>query len=249
MDGQATGGIVRFFREMPDPRANNVIHKLHDILVIAICGVICGADGWAEVEVFGNSKLTWFKTFLDLPNGIPSHDTFGRVFSMLNPDAFERCFSAWVAALAESSGGRLIAIDGKAIRRSFEHAWDRSGMTHLVSAFAQENHMVFGQVAVADKSNEIDAIPKLLALLDLQGATVTIDAMGCQKEVARLIQQGGGDYVLAVKDNQPTLHGKLQRLMDDAILDDFSGMSLTTLKKQTGDTDASSYGACGSPMK
>jgi predicted transposase YbfD/YdcC len=225
MDGQATGGIVRFFREMPDPRANNVIHKLHDILVIAICGVICGADGWAEVEVFGNAKLAWFKTFLDLPNGIPSHDTFGRVFSMINPEAFERCFSAWVAALAQSSGGKLIAIDGKAIRRSFEHAWDRSGMTHLVSAFVQENHLVFGQVAVADKSNEIDAIPKLLALLDLQDATVTIDAMGCQKEVARLIEQGGGDYVLAVKDNQPALHGKLQRLMDDAILDDFSGMS------------------------
>jgi predicted transposase YbfD/YdcC len=225
MDGQATGGVVRFFREMPDPRANNVIHKLHDILVIAICGVICGADGWAEVEVFGNSKLPWFKTFLDLAGGIPSHDTFGRVFSMINPDAFEKCFTAWVAAVAQSSGGKLISIDGKAIRRSFEHAWDRSGMTHLVSAFVRENHLVFGQVAVADKSNEIDAIPRLLALLDLQGATVTIDAMGCQREVARQIEQAGGDYVLAVKDNQPTLHGKLRRMMDDAILDDFSGMS------------------------
>jgi predicted transposase YbfD/YdcC len=219
MDGQATGGVLRFFRQMPDPRAGNVIHKLHDILVIAICAVICGADGWAEVEVFGKSKLSWFKTFLDLPGGIPSHDTFGRVFCRLDPTAFEKCFTAWVAAVAQCSGGRLIAIDGKSIRRSFEHAWDKSGMAHLVSAFVRENTMVFGQLAVEDKSNEIVAIPKLLELLDLKGAVVTIDAMGCQKNIAAQVVEAGGDYVLAAKDNQPSLHEKIQKLMREAVLD------------------------------
>ena len=163
MDGQATGGILRCFGDLPDPRAHNVIHKLHDILVIAICAVVCGANGWAEVEQFGNSKQSWFKTFLDLPSGIPSHDTFGRVFARLSPDAFERCFVAWTSSLPSVGGGKLIAIDGKAIRRSFEHAWDKSGMAHLVSAFIDANHIVFGQIAVADKSNEIDAIPRLAA--------------------------------------------------------------------------------------
>ncbi len=187
------------FGDLPDPRAHNVIHKLHDILVIAICAVVCGANGWAEVEQFGNSKQSWFRTFLDLPSGIPSHDTFGRVFARLSPDAFERCFVAWTSSLPSVSGGKLIAIDGKAIRRSFEHAWDKSGMTHLVSAFVDANHIVFGQVAVADKSNEIDAIPRLLSLLDLAGATVTIDAIGCQTEIAQQIVEAEGDYVLAAK--------------------------------------------------
>lgn len=225
MDGQATGGILRFFSELPDPRAHNVIHKLHDILVIAICTVICGADGWVEVEEFGRSKRAWFATFLDLPGGVPSHDTFGRVFAHLAPDAFERCFTAWTAALPATTGGaKLVAIDGKAIRRSFEHAWDKSGMAHLVSAFLDANRIVFGQIAVADKSNEIDAIPRLLALLDLAGATVTIDAMGCQTEIARQIVEAEGDYVLAVKDNQPTLHQRVSALLDEAILDGLEGM-------------------------
>jgi predicted transposase YbfD/YdcC len=230
MEGQATGGILRFFMDLPDPRANNSIHKLHDILVIALCAVICGADGWAEVEVFGNAKLAWFSTFLDLRAGIPSHDTFGRVFSRLNPDAFERCFIAWTGAVVQTVGGRLIAIDGKSIRRSFEHAWDKSGMAHLVSAFIDANHLVFSQVAVEDKSNEIDAIPRLLSLLDLEGATVTIDALGCQKEIARQIVEAGGDYVLAVKENQPALHAKVSQLLDEAILDNFEGMTHDTVQ-------------------
>jgi predicted transposase YbfD/YdcC len=224
MDGQATTGILRYFMDLPDPRACNVIHKLHDILVLAICGVICGADGWAEVEVFAQSKLSFFRTFLELPGGVPSHDTFGRVFARLEPDAFERCFMAWTGALS-SSGSRLIAIDGKSIRRSFEHAWDRSGMAHLVSAFVDANHIVFAQLAVKEKENEILAIPKLLGLLDLEDATVTIDAIGCQKEVAAQIKEGGGDYVLAVKENQPTLHAKVRNLLDEAILDNFEAMS------------------------
>jgi predicted transposase YbfD/YdcC len=236
MDGQATGGILRFFGDLPDPRAHNVIHKLHDILVIAICAVVCGADGWAEVAQFGESKHAWFKTFLDLPGGIPSHDTFGRVFARLNPDAFERRFVAWTSSLPAAAGGaKLIAIDGKAIRRSFEHAWDASGMAHLVSAFVKANHVVFSQVAVADKRNEIDAIPKLLSLLDLSDATVTIDAIGCQTEIARQIVEAEGNYVLAVKENQPTLHRKVKRLLDEAIFDAFEGMRHDAFECVDGD--------------
>jgi predicted transposase YbfD/YdcC len=235
MHSQATGGILRFFRELIDPRAHNVIHKLHDILVIAICAVICGADGWAEVALFGQSKFNWFSSFLDLPGGIPSHDTFGRVFGRLNPDAFERCFMSWTSSLPGVSGHRLIAIDGKSIRRSFEHAWDSSGMTHLVSAFMDANTIVFGQVAVSDKSNEIEAIPRLLALLDLSDATVTIDAIGCQTEIARQIVEAEGDYVLAVKKNQPALHRKVKQLLDEAILEKFEGVRHDFFEQTDGD--------------
>ena len=219
MDGQATAGLLRHFQDLPDPRAHNVIHKLTDILTLAICAVICGADGWVQVQMFAESKASWFKTFLELPGGIPSHDTFGRVFAALDPDAFERCFIRWTTALATSSPGRLIAFDGKAIRRSFEHAWDKSGMVHLVSAFSRDNQMVFAQLAVNDKSNEITAIPQLLELLDLKEAVVTVDAMGCQREVAAKVIEGGGDYVLALKENQPTLHAATERLMFEASLD------------------------------
>ena len=235
MDAPAAGGLLRFFIDLPDPRAANVVHRLHDVLVIAICAVICGADGWAEVEVFGRSKLGWFKTFLDLPGGIPSHDTFGRVFARLSPDAFERCFTAWVSSVAKVSGGRLISIDGKAIRRSFEHAWDKSGMAHLVSAFVDANRMVFAQAAVSEKSNELEAIPKVLGLLDLTGATVTVDAAGCQREVARRVVEGGGDYVLAVKENQPALHAKVKGLLDEAILGGFAGMGHGYAEQVDGD--------------
>jgi len=235
MDGQATTGILRHFRDLPDPRTHNVIHQLHDILVIAICAVICGAEGWAEVEQFGLSKQAWFGTFLSLDHGIPSHDTFGRVFAKLNPDAFERCFVAWTQSLPQTTGGmRLIAIDGKSIRRSFEHAWDKSGMAHLVSAFVDANHIVFSQVAVSEKNNEIEAIGRLLGLLDLHGATVTIDALGCQTEIAGQIVEAEGDYVLAVKENQPTLHAAVKRLLDEAILENFEGMRHDSIEMTDG---------------
>lgn len=227
MDGQATGGccadalggFLRFFGDIPDPRGCNTIHSLSDILVLAFCAVMCGAQGWVDVEMFGKSKLTWFKTFLKLPAGIPSHDTFGRVFAVLNPDAFERCFTAWMSSLVSLGGGKLIAIDGKSIRRSFEHAWDKSGMTHLVSAFVAANRMVFSQLAVKDKENEIVAIAKLLELIDLAGSVVSIDAIGCQRQIAQQIVEGGGDYLLAVKDNQPALHEKVGKLLDELILE------------------------------
>lgn len=228
MDVTAQGGCLRFFSDLPDPRGVNKIHKLHDMIVIALMAVICGADGWSEVALFGRCKQKWLTTFLDLPAGIPSHDTFGRVFSLLDPGAFERCFLAWMSALVELSGGRLIAIDGKSIRRSFEHAWDKSGMAHMVSALVSQggNTMVFGQVAVSNKSNEITAIPKLLELMDLKGAVVTIDAMGTQREIAKTIIDGGGDYVLPVKENQPALHEKVAALMNEAMLGPIAGLDV-----------------------
>jgi predicted transposase YbfD/YdcC len=232
MDAQSEGegralpdrGLLRFFRELPDPRGCNKLHTLTDMLVIAICAVICGADGWVQVEQFAKAKEKFFRSFLELEQGIPSHDTFGRVFARLNPDAFEACFTAWTRSLTQTAQEKLISIDGKAIRRSFEHAWDKSGMAHLVSAFASDNRMVFGQLAVADKSNEITAIPRLLELLNVRGATVTIDAMGCQKNIAKKIVDGQGDYYLAVKENQPQLHQKVKRLLDEAILEHFAGV-------------------------
>jgi predicted transposase YbfD/YdcC len=226
MDVTAADGFLRFFFDLPDPRGVNRIHKLHDLIVIAVMAVICGADGWAQVAMFGRCKQKWLATFLELPGGIPSHDTFGRVFSLLDPDAFEHCFLAWMSALVELTGGRLIAIDGKSIRRSFEHAWDKSGMTHLVSAMLSQggNRMVFGQVAVQDKSNEITAIPKLLELMDLKGAVVTIDAIGTQRDIAGKIIGGHGDYVLPVKENQPALYEKVKSLLDEAALGPVDGL-------------------------
>jgi len=228
MDVTAGGAFLRFFCELPDPRGVNRIHKLADMIVIAVMAVICGADGWSEVALFGRCKQKWLTTFLELPGGIPSHDTFGRVFALLDPDAFERCFLEWMSALVELSGGRLLAIDGKSIRRSFDHAWDKSGMAHMVSALVNQdgNRMVFGQIAVQDKSNEITAIPRLLELMDLKGAVVTIDAIGTQREIAGKIIAGGGDYVLPVKENQPALHQKVSALMEEAALGEIKDLDV-----------------------
>jgi predicted transposase YbfD/YdcC len=194
------------------------------MIAIAICAVICGADGWTDIEEFGNAKVEWFKTFLDLPHGIPSHDTFGRIFAALKPAGFERCFRRWVKGLVKASGGRLIAVDGKTLRRSFDQAAGKSAI-HMVSAFASANRLVFGQIKTAAKSNEITAIPRLLKLLDLKGATVTIDAMGCQRAIAQEIIKGKGHYVLAVKENQRTLHAKIKTLLDEAVAQKFKGLS------------------------
>jgi predicted transposase YbfD/YdcC len=228
MDVTAGGAFLRFFCELPDPRGVNRIHKLADMIVIAVMAVICGANGWSEVALFGRCKQKWLTTFLELSGGIPSHDTFGRVFALLDPDAFERCFLEWMSALVELSGGRLLAIDGKSIRRSFDHAWDKSGMAHMVSALVNQdgNRMVFGQIAVQDKSNEITAIPRLLELMDLKGAVVTIDAIGTQREIAGKIIAGGGDYVLPVKENQPALHQKVSALMEEAALGEIKDLDV-----------------------
>ena len=214
--------IQEHFGDLPDPRrAQGVRHRLCDLIVIAVCAVVCAADSWADV---GRAKAAWFATFMDLPHGTPSQDTFERVFARLDPEAFERCFMCWSGALAGSSGGKLVAIDGKRIRRSFEHAWDHSTATHLVSAFVAENRAVFGQLAVDCKENEIVAIPRLLELLDLDGSTVTVDAMGCQTAIAGRVVAAGGDDVLAVKENQPTLHERIARNANALLLERFAGV-------------------------
>lgn len=178
----AESSFPEHFASLTDPRhphAPNQRHELCDILVIAICAVISGAEGWEDIEEYGQTQAGWFAEWLDLPNGIPSHDTFRRVLSRLDPEELTRCFISWTGALREHSDGETVAIDGKTLRRSFDHANGQAAI-HLVSAWASANRLVLGQVKVADKSNEITAIPQLLQLLDLAGATVTIDAMGCQ---------------------------------------------------------------------
>jgi predicted transposase YbfD/YdcC len=221
MDAQATEEILRFFRDVPDPRAGNAWHPLSDVMTIAILAVFCGSRGWADVEFWAQNHKGWLASFLKLPHGIPTHDTFERIFAALDPLAFERCFMAWTATLI-ASGKKLIAIDGKTLRQSFEHGWERTPI-HMVSAFVSGNQLVLGQLKVDNKANEIVAIPKLLELLDLKGATVTIDAMGCQKEIARQIIAQKGNYVLAVKENQPTLHEQIVRSFKEARLEKFAG--------------------------
>ncbi len=215
--------IEKHFRSLKDPRIERrKKHLLLDIVVIAICGVICGCNDWQQIATFARSRHDWLKKFLRLPNGVPSHDTFERVFDRLDPGAFQACFREWMQALHEALGLSQIAIDGKTLRGS--GAGGRQTM-HLVSAWATANCLSLGQVAVAEKSNEITAIPQLLELLDIQGALVTIDAMGCQKEIAARIVAGGGDYVLTVKDNQPSLLAAIQDCFQKAIDTDFAGLS------------------------
>jgi predicted transposase YbfD/YdcC len=223
MDAQATEGLLRFFRDLHDHRAANAWHRLEDLLAIAILAVLCGAEGWAAVEAWGRGNIEWLSTFLELPHGIPSHDTFDRLFARLDPLAFEACFTTWTGALVKNGGGLFVAVDGKTLRHSWRHAWSKTPV-HLVSAFVSKNHVVLGQLATDCKSNEITAIPKLLAMLDLAGCTVTIDAMGCQRQIAQQIVTGGGHYLLAVKDNQPTLYAKVKGLLDEMILEKFKGV-------------------------
>jgi len=202
--------IVHHFAPLTDPRVRRRRrHQLLDIIGIAICGVICGCKSWGEIALYGRQKAEWLRTFLELPNGIPSKDTFRRMFARVKPAAFQTCFRNWMAALSATLGVKQIAIDGKTVRRSHDRRNGQAAL-HLVSAWATANHMTLGQVAVSDKSNEITAIPELLELLDLSGAIVTIDAMGCQKEIARRIREGDGHYVLAVKNNQERLFADIQ---------------------------------------
>jgi predicted transposase YbfD/YdcC len=235
MDARATAEILRAFDTMPDPRRANRRFKLMDVFAIALFAILCGADGWVAVEEYGLAKQAWLKTFLDLPHGIPSHDTFGDVFARLDPDAFEQCFQAWMSAMVKLGGGKLVAIDGKGLRHSFEHGWDKSGMSHMVSAFVEANRMVFAQVQTDGKGHELSGIEKLLKMLDLNGAVVTIDAIGCNKTVAQQILDAGGDYVLQVKENQPTLCAKLELAFRDATLDNFQDLQSDFYEQTDGD--------------
>lgn len=235
MDARVTGEILRVLEKMPEPRRHNVRHKLIELLTIALLAVLSGADGWVNVALYAHRKEAWLRTFLELPYGIPAHDTFGRVFARLDPEAFEQCFREWISALVNLSGGQLVAIDGKSLRRSFEHGWDKSGMAHLVSAFVQANSLVFAQVQTDGKGHELEGIEKLLTVLDLQGAVVTIDALGCQKDIAQRIVDAQADYILQVKDNQPTLHLQLQTLFLEAQAEKLVGWRSATAQSIDGD--------------
>ncbi len=205
-------GLQECFADLEDPRREHGRrHNLWDIIALTICAVAGGADSWVEVEQYGHDKRDFLDTFLELPNGIPAHDTLGRVFARLSPEAFRAGFLRWTAALSTATAGRFIAVDGKTLRHSFDTA-SGQGALHLVSAWASANHLLLGQQAVDGKSNEITAIPALLRLLDLKGAVVTIDAMGCQKEIATQVHDADGDYVLALKANQETLHADVAKL-------------------------------------
>jgi len=208
--------IIDHFADLEDPRIDrSKLHNLVDIIVIAICAVICGADSWVEIEEFGKAKLGWLSTFLELPNGIPSHDTFGRVFSLLDPDQFRCGFVSWIQAISRITEGEVVSLDGKKLRRSHDNTLGKAAI-HMVSAWASTNRVVLGQLKVDEKSNEITAIPELLRLLALKGCIVTIDAMGCQTAIARAIIEQEGDYVLALKGNQGTLHSDVQDLVSYA---------------------------------
>ena len=199
-----TASIMAHFADLDAPRVSPATrHRLLDIVAIALCAVLCGADTWVEIAAFGQAKEAWLRTFLELPHGIPSHDTFGRVFAALDPAQLEQGFRAWVAALGALTAG-VVAIDGKTLRRSHDRGTGKDAL-QLVSAWAEANRLVLGQVAVAPGSHEIPAIPALLRTLALAGCTVTVDAMGCQTAIATQITTQGADYVLALKDNQPTL--------------------------------------------
>lgn len=222
------------FASLTDPRCPNARHQLSDILVIAICAIICGAEGWEDIEEYGNAQAEWFEDVLDLPHGIPCDDTFRRVLSRLDPDELTQCFISWSEALSDMSGGDLVSIDGKTLRHAFDHAASKAAI-HMVSAWAHANRLVLGQLKVDDKSNEIRAIPKLLQLLDLQGATVTIDAMGCQKEIAQVITDQGADYVLALKENHQTLYDDVKLFLDDAKATDFAELDHACVETVDGD--------------
>ena len=217
--------IAEHFGVLNDPRIDRAKrHELLDIIVITICAVICGADNWVEVEEFGKAKRDWFAGFLKLPNGIPSHDTFGRVFGLLDPEQFADCFAAWVGSIGELVQEGVVAIDGKTLRRCHDRTQDRAPL-HMVSAWAAESRLVLGQTRTADHSNEITAIPELLSMLELKGYLITIDAMGCQKNIARQIVDGGSDYLLAVKSNQGGLHENIKDVFACAEREGFYGVA------------------------
>jgi predicted transposase YbfD/YdcC len=210
--------IVEIFEKLADPRRGNGIrHKLKDVIIIGILAIICGYDEYTEMELFGEMKKEWLGGFLELPNGIPSHDTFGDIFAAIDPKALHEGFAQWVEAIRENISGEIVAIDGKSIRRSKDNANGKKA-THIVSAWAQANRLVLGQIATQEKSNEITAIPELLELLEIKGCIVTIDAMGTQKDIASKIAQLGADYVLSLKGNHPDLLDDVSFYLENEVL-------------------------------
>jgi predicted transposase YbfD/YdcC len=214
MNSTSTASIIQHFSSIPDPRIERgKRHELISIFFIAICAVICGANDWVAIETYGKAKKEWFDKVLNLENGIPSHDTFNNIFRVIDTQLFSECFSRWMADIATLSVGEVIAIDGKCLRRSLDTASKKSAI-YRVSAWANTNQLVLGQQKVSDKSNEITAIPKLLNQLDIAGAVITMDAMGCQTKIAQKIIDKKGDYLLSLKGNQGTLHEDVKLYFD-----------------------------------
>ena len=231
MSAFAEDSLMSYFSTVDDPRTGqNVSHPLVNIITIAILGVICGADGWVDIERYGQAKRDWLSTFLDLTKGIPSHDTFGRVFSWLNPEQFQACFLSWVQHLCERSSGQLVNIDGKKLRGSKDGTHEVDGIW-IVSAWVEANRLVLGQQKVDSKSNEITALPALLEQLDITGCIVTIDALGTQTEIAKCIIDAGADYILAVKRNQGTLYEDIAMLFDGLEQDAYQNLEFDTYKQ------------------
>jgi predicted transposase YbfD/YdcC len=224
--------IADHFAQMSDPRIDRTKrHNLIDILTIAICAVICGADSWVAIELYGCTKYEWLKTFLELPNGIPSHDTFARVFAQLNPQQFQSCFLKWIKSIQKITDGEVVAIDGKTLCGSYDRNSDQTAI-QMVSAWATTNKLVLGQVKVDSKSNEITAIPELLKVLELSGCIVTIDAIGCQKEIVKLLTQQSADYVITLKKNQSSLYESVEELFKTGISTGFEGIEHSTYKTE-----------------
>jgi predicted transposase YbfD/YdcC len=227
--------IRTFFKPLPDPRLRRkrIKHPLLNLVVMALCGTIAGADTWEEIVQFAVDRHDWLSRFLDLSEGVPSHDTFGRVFAALDPVAFQKCLLAWVQRLHEVTQGQIIAIDGKVVREAMARSGKQGPMT-LVSAWATANHVCLGQVAGPEGSNELAALPKLLELLDLHGAIVTLDALGCQKEIVAQIVEQGGDYVIAVKGNQEKLEATVHEIMNKALEIDTQAATIVRTEESHG---------------
>lgn len=226
MDAQPTSlitGMLNDIDSIDDPRADNARHFLADILILALLAVMCGLDDYPGIVEYGRDEHDWLKTFLRLPHGIPSVSTFRRVLAALQPSVLLHVMQRWSGELSGLLKGKQIAIDGKTLRRSFEHAWDKSGL-HLVTAWCVQENLVLAQQAVDEKSNEITAVPELLKMLDIEGAVVTVDALNTQTQIAAQIVKGGGDYVMAVKENHPGLCDALARNLDEMILEKFAGV-------------------------
>ena len=216
--------IADHFSAIEDPRIDrSKQHKLIDIITIAICAVICGAEGWTDIETYGVTKYKWFSQFLELPNGIPSHDTFARLFARLNPQQFQQCFLNWIKSIRKITSGEVIALDGKSLRHSYDKEAELNAI-HMVSAWAAKNRLVLGQLKVDKKSNEITAIPELIEVIEVAGCIVTIDAMGCQKEIVKLITEQDADYIITLKKNQGQLYKNVEQLFKEAISTGFQGI-------------------------